>query len=99
MNAVIVFDLSEPSATSKVVERLKAIGYHSYWMAGAIEPKKRYNLPHNMVWKQNAEMQQAKTDLERTVEEYRSLTQSQVRVTRCIILNSTPWGGIEGDSI
>jgi hypothetical protein len=61
MNAVIIFDVN--NSHDKVVQHMMRMGYHRTWMSA----EKLFNLPHNMLWKPNTEIQTAKQDLQNVI--------------------------------
>ena len=95
MNAVITFDLSEPEVVEIVRQRLRVKGYNVFWSVTTNNVTTPYSLPHNMIWKQNVDLLVAKNDLIAEVE-FLQTSRPNLRLLRCIVLNSTPWSGING---
>jgi len=87
MNAVVIFDVNNPK---QVRELMRAQGYATTWSSGEGEEKKIFNLPSNVVWKPNTELQKAYNDLVSIV------AISGNKLERCMVLNSTPWFGVVG---
>lgn len=94
MNSVIIFDASN-GKTGKVRERLRAKGYAISWYIDGSIDKTMYYLPLNAVWKPGKEAKEALADIHEIISELNTAGEN-VKLERCIILNSTPWGGIIG---
>ena len=90
MNAVVIFDVTIGEALN-VIKNMRLLGYATYWECAV----KKYNLPHNAVWKPNTEIEQAKTDLQNAIDQLNLFRVSNaIKLSKCIVLNSTPWAGI-----
>jgi hypothetical protein len=63
MNAVIIFDVNGDANHNRVVDYMRRLGYHKTWAS----ENKVFTLPHNMIWKPNTELQEAKLDIESAV--------------------------------
>lgn len=96
MNAVVIFDVDKEQDV--VIQKLIAMGYHKSWavLNSNNTPNKVYNLPHNVVWKPNIESKDAMSDLEFAIDQINVNKVRGIVLLRCVILNSTPWLGIEG---
>jgi len=94
MNAVIIFDVSDRRV--EIIESMKNLGYSITW----INPGTNilYNLPSNVVWKPNAELNTALNELKNVISILHR-ADSPIELLRCIILNSTPWDGIGGTQL
>jgi hypothetical protein len=95
MNSVIIYEVSE---NPEIVKRdLLSQGYFDSWYVPTEPNHQSYYLPYNTVWKPNVEINIALTELNRILENINRTRISPIRLIRCIILPSTPWGGIHGD--
>jgi hypothetical protein len=97
MNSVVIFDISAPS-NQVIKEGMRARGYYFRW-GREDDPNRLYNLPNNIVWKPNTEPAQALSDLNQVIAQVNVGSPNPIRLLRCIILNSTPWHGIEGEPL
>ncbi len=100
MNSVITFDVSS-NLENLVREQMRATGYYIAWDSTSTPDKKTIYLPHNMVWKPNTESQQALSDIQQAIAiiNQRRAAGDQIRLLRCVILNSTPWRAVYGEPI
>lgn len=97
MNAVIIFEVSGNDQLL-VKSRMLQAGYHSTWKSGGIS----FNIPSNIVWRPDKDLQQALNDLTNTISvinSERGSTLNPIQLLRCLVLSAIPWMGIEGTPI
>lgn len=97
MNVVVIYDVSSNPAEIKA-EMINR-GYFSAWYVVGAIPQITYNLPHNVVWKKDIEMNAALLELQSIISNMNQTKNLNIVLQRCIIVPSTPWGGIPGIAI
>jgi GH18 family chitinase len=96
MNSVIIFDVSNNQGPV-IIQEMRTLGYYTSWLSGDAPNKTTVLLPHNTIWKPNTESQQGIDDLNQAIASVNKRNTSNILLTRCVVLNSTPWRAIPGN--
>jgi hypothetical protein len=71
-------------------------GYYKNWVSNT----KQVNLPQNVIWKPETEFNQALADVNQAIFQFNSTPNvAQIKLLRCLVLNSTPWQAIFGEPL
>lgn len=101
MNSVIVFDITHPERIHEIKNEMMNLGYYVVWNSiNSDGSRTTYNLPHNMIWRQETDGSRAIADLQAVITSINNRsTRPPFQLLRCIVLNSTPWFGVVGSPV
>ncbi len=93
MDAALIYELSDPSADSRIVVELIQLGYNTSWRTD--QGTVKYTLPKGMLWKVNITFSDALKDIKTACDRLNTATVGlNLKIVHCIVLDTANWAGI-----